>query len=146
MKIIGFTALGALMLLGACASTPSPQYFNGGYFMTGGADCERFRANGPYEILCADKKGNITGRRPIMTAQDMQMYAIRRQQQSQEIEALGRQMVEAGESFNRSAQAYGQQASSWTPPAITPIGSGNTKTSCITAGNYTSCNTRQSPW
>lgn len=129
----------AALLVSACASGPSPNFYNGRYYYAGDSSCKRMTDLGDGRIMCHDKKGNQTGWRSAMTAQDIQIYQIRQAQHAQEMADLSRQIDETGKSVTGNLNALTQQYQSYTPPAVEPIGQPRRTVTCVKAGIVTQC-------
>lgn len=127
--------VGLLGLLTGCASGPSPQFYDGHYFMTGDDRCKRWQPNGKGRIMCDDAKGNFTEGRAAMTPDEMRMW----QMQAQGNAAAFSQALEASESFNRSSQQLYQQSQGWQPPPASTYQQPSNTIRCINAGIYTNC-------
>jgi hypothetical protein len=115
------------LILTGCVSGPSPEFINGEYYMTGGADCmNRAPHRTEKKIMCVDSKGHPTGLRYAMTPQQMQMYAL--QQQSSQQYAYTSNPVQVTQ--------YPQTA---MPQIVMPTLGGGNQVRCISTGIYTSC-------
>jgi len=123
--------------LSGCASDPSPNYFNGGYYMAGDPSCVRMSAFGKGRIMCYNSSGAATGYRDEMTQQNLQMYQYQQINQQAQMQQFGQQLQQTGQSFQQSAQQTYQQ---YTPPAVTPITPpGGNQIRCIGTDIYTNC-------
>lgn len=136
--------LACATLLGGCATSASPRYVNGNYYMVGDASCVRGRMLSETRIMCADKHGNDTGYRDAMSPQQMQMYQMQVAQQQVQLQQLNQQLQQMGNQFNQAGQQSLQQMQQYTPPKVAPIAPSRAyDTRCINAGIYTSCTTDQ---
>lgn len=130
--------LGGLVLLAGCTTGPAPNFINGSYYLAGDKSCKRYNVVSNGVIDCLDSKGQSTGYRQAMNAEQMQMYAAQQAYQSQQINALTQQVQQTGETFRQAGQAI-QQTQPYTPPAVTNPSQPSTTVKCIQAGIYVNC-------
>lgn len=117
---IALVALAGLLIAG-CATTASPNLFNGYYYMAGDASCVRMRPLSSTRIMCVDKKGIDTGYRDAMTYEQMQIYQIQMIQQQAQLDQLNQSMREVGQTFQNAGDQIRRQSQAWTPPQVQPI-------------------------
>ncbi|WP_143533932.1 hypothetical protein [Rhizobium sullae] len=122
-----------MALLSGCATSASPTFDRGNYFMTGDASCVTYQAHvSRTHIVCRNAQGQPTERREAMTPQQMQMYAYQQQ------------AAQAQQQQQAAAYSYQPMPMVQYPQMVTPqvapltLGSGN-QVRCISTGIYTNC-------
>ncbi|MFC6486929.1 hypothetical protein [Nitratireductor sp. GCM10026969] len=129
-RVIMLAALAAAVNLSGCATSASPVFIDGSYYMMGDADCARYRLhNTDKHIMCLNSKEQATGYRTAMTDQQLYMY-----QQNQMQQQLAAQQLATRQPM-QVIQYPTMQTPQVTP--ITPPGGGQVR--CISTGIYTNC-------
>ncbi|WP_415834814.1 hypothetical protein [Kerstersia similis] len=116
-----FIMLAGCFLVVGCATGPTPNYFNGNYYMAGDESCVRLRPLSNARVMCIDKAGRETGYRDAMTYEQMQMYRMHMLNQQAQMDQLSRQLQQTGQSFQNAGQQILQQSQSWSVPQVQPI-------------------------
>lgn len=117
MKHILFVVASALIITG-CATTASPMYLNGNYYMAGDQSCFYSRPISDTRIMCLDKERYETGYRDAMSYEQVQIYHQNQYYQQVQIEELSETIRQTGESFQNSSQQYLQQSQQYTAPQV----------------------------
>jgi hypothetical protein len=118
MKIL--PAVCGAMLVSGCASSPAPNFFNGGYYMVGDASCQRMQAVSSTEVMCYDKKGQQTGYRTAMTSQDMQFYQTAMNRQQAEYQQIMQSLKQTDQTFQNMGQQFAKQGQQFSVPPVQP--------------------------
>jgi hypothetical protein len=133
-------ALLLVLGLAGCSSSADVNFVNGQPFLMGDSQCARYRSVSAGVVQCLTSSNQPTEQRRALTGQELQFLMVRRQQQSQELAALGQSMQQAGASFNQGAQANLYNASQYQAPQVqnfTP--QGNAIVNCFQTGPITHC-------
>ncbi len=130
----------ACVLLAGCATSAAPNFFNGNYYMAGDATCKQVRALSPTRVMCIDKKGNDTGYRDALTAEQLQMYHMQMQYQQAQAQLYSQELQRSNQALQNSTQQLLQQSQQYTAPQVAPITPpGGYQTRCLVNGIYVSC-------
>jgi hypothetical protein len=108
-----------------------PNVFNGNYYMAGDKSCKRITSINDTRVMCYDKKGQPTGYRDAMTAQDMQAWQYASGAHAADMQNLNNSIQQLGQSAQNWSQQFQQQGQSFSAPQvqpITPYGTSNTVT------------------
>lgn len=135
----------ASLAVASCASSPSPVWINGRYYMAGDSGCARYTQETSTRIQCYNKKGEAQGWEDAISSSEMAAYnhrqAVARQQISELADQLTATSNQIAEQNRASAVAYNQATRS-LPTTTQPIGPQQTQTTCLVNGNYVACRTR----
>ena len=132
------TTAAALLMVG-CASGPTPQYVNGGYYMGGDSQCARWRSAGTGAINCYTSDDKFTSTRYPMNRNDMAMYQSMKAQESANTDAWLAQMNAQSAQMNQTAQQALRSTQNYQAPVVNNFGQPSSTVRCITAGIYTNC-------
>ena len=61
-------------VISGCASSATPNYYNGGYYMAGDDNCKIIRARTSNTINCYNSDDTLKGYRIVMSQQQLDMY------------------------------------------------------------------------
>lgn len=136
MRMLG--VLTTMLLLASCASGPTPNFFNGNYYMAGDSDCRYMDTFSPTQVRCYDSKRNFTGYRYAMNLEQMQMYQSQQAYQHQQMQALTQNVQQLGNSAQQATQAIQQSQPYKAPDVMNPAQPSDT-VKCIKAGIYVNC-------
>lgn len=118
-----FILTGALIISG-CASTAAPNYVNGGYYMMGDTKCKSASPVSANVIRCFDKNGQPSELRSARSAQDLQMWQWRMQQNQMTVQQL-QQLGQDSRNIGFQALQRSQQYSIPQAPPIAPYSYSN---------------------
>lgn len=120
-------SIAGLALLSGCTSyTPAPKVIAGYYYFVGDENCIMQSPVSPTQIVCGDKKRNVTEYRNPMTQYEMQMWQNAVLQRAQADMLASQQIAQMAQQSSQflanSTQQLVQQTQQWTPPQVQPIG------------------------
>jgi len=125
--MIKFLGVAAVLLLSGCASyTPAPKIIAGYYYYVGDKNCVMQHQVGPTQIVCGDKKRNVTEYRNAMTELELQAWqaAVMQRAQADMIasQQLAQMVQQSSQFLANSTQHIVQQNQQWSAPQVQPIG------------------------
>ena len=118
-----YLPLFSIVALGGCTTTAAPNLYAGQYYLAGDAACVSVTPISSTRVMCADKKGNQTGYRDAMTAQDLQMWQYQAANQRAQMQQLQGSMEQLGRDAQGWQRQFNQQGQ-YTAPQVQPVSPG----------------------
>ena len=137
----------SLSILGGCATSSTPNYFDGHYYMTGDASCVEFNKSYLSQshpmISCYNKNGEYQGVRYAMTDADIARYRHNQQQQKIALQQSIQTLSEIGNATQQAGNQALQSQQSFSVPQVqshSPTVGGQKKVqNCYVAGGIRYC-------